>query len=250
MAIVNFTAPCLSPSVTSILVVPPLEFMSLEAVLSQVWSTTNEDKSVADATSIMQTMRQNIKLLRQDASRVHAHLTVLTPTSDLFMKAALVWALSDSIDLALLFAHRWQRRWQMQGRYALQRVTRVDIQFKSWELMMDPRFQEARVNLTHPWREEVDIFLMESLLRDFVAMQSDRDISVPLSALVLKYTNLWRHRPRPPRMQKILELLGNAQYAAKWAWGFRRRWDLGILRPSNRPVLSRVSLQSKVLCSK
>ena len=65
MAIVKFTAPCLSPSVTSILVVPPLEFMSLEAVLSQVWSTTNEDKSVADATSIMQTMRQNIKLLRR-----------------------------------------------------------------------------------------------------------------------------------------------------------------------------------------
>ena len=250
MAIVKFAAPCLSPSVPSILAVPPLECMSLEAVLAQVWSTTSEDRIVADATSIMQAMRQNIKLLRQDASRVHAQLTVLTPTSDLFMKAALVWALSDSIDLALLFAHRWQRRWQMQGRLVLQRVTSVDIQFKSWELMKDPRFQEARVNLTHPWREEVDIFLMESLLRDFVAMQSDRNVSVPLSALVLKYTNLWRHRPRPPRVQQMLELLGNAQYAAKWAWGFRRRWDLGMLRPCNRPALSRVSVQSKVLCSK
>ena len=91
---------------------------------------------------------------------------------------------------------------------------------------------------------------MESLLRDLVALQSDRDISVPPSAVVLKYTNLWRHRPSPPRMQKTLELLGNMKYAAKWAWGFRRRWDLGILRHSNRPALSRVSLQSKVLSSK
>ena len=249
MAIVNCAAQCSSPSVTFIQVGQWTEFMSHRAVLSHVWSESKEDKFAADARSMMQTMRQKIKLLRQDASRGNAHLAVLTPTSDMFMKAALVWALSDSIELAVLFAHQWQRRWQMHSNHALQRVTHVDIQFKSWELMMDPRFQEARVNLTHPWREEVDIFLMESLLRDFVAMQSDRDLSVPLSALVLKYTNLWRHRPRPPRMQKTLELLGEANYSAKWAWGFRRRWDLGVMRPGNRPALSRVSLQSKVLSS-
>ena len=125
----------------------------------------------------------------------------------------------------------------------------VDCDMNCWGVCEHAVLYGSR-GLTHPWREEVDIFLMESLLRDFVAMQSDRDISVPLSALVQKYTNLWRHRPRPPRMRKILELLGNAQYAAKWAWGFRRRWDLGILRPSNRPALSRVSLQSKVLSGK
>ena len=85
----------------------------------------------------------------------------------------------------------------------------VDCDMNCWGVCEHAVLYGSR-GLTHPWREEVDIFLMESLLRDFVAMQSDRDISVPLSALVQKYTNLWRQRPRPPRMQKVLELLGHS----------------------------------------
>jgi hypothetical protein len=220
--------------------------MSLETTLKAVWSATNEDQCVTDASRAMQAMRKRVKSLHRDADREHGHSNMLSPTRDLMMKAALVWTLSDCIDLALLFVHRWQTRWQGQSSLALQQVSRVDIQFRSAELMMDPSFIEARVNLKHPWREEVDIFLMESLLRDFVAMQSDRDLSVPLSALVQKFTNMWRHRPIPPRMQKVLEQLGNSKYAAKWAWNFRRRWKLGMQKPSNRQALSRTSLQSKV----
>lgn len=221
--------------------------MERDAMWADLMSSAGRDKTVLEAKSIMATMRRNQKSLKKQAEREQHRNTERTPSVELLMKAALVWALSDSLALAQDFAQRWQTNFCQSALSPIQSLTQADLQFRSLELMADPRFQKARRDLADPWREEVDIFLMESLLRDFVAMQSDRDLSVPLTALTDKYTALWSHRPKRPRVELLLEGLSDPIFAKKWAWGFRRRWFLGMQRPTNRPALTRDSLRSRVL---
>jgi hypothetical protein len=221
--------------------------MEPDTMLAGLMTSTGQDKTVLMAKSNMTAMRKTKKLLNKQSVREQARNTERTPSVEVLMKAALVWALSDSLALAQEFAQRWQKKFCQSSLSAMQSLTQADIQFKSLEIMADPRFQTARSNLDDPWRQEVDLFLMESLLRDYVAMQSDRDLSVPLTALTDKYISLWRHRPKQPHFQLLLARLSDPSYAKKWAWGFRRRWALGLQRPTNRPALTRDSLRSKVL---
>ena len=220
--------------------------MDFRALATNFFAATTSDSKVEELKELLKSMRGT---KRQMSSMLRAQTSgqLAGPGEHVLMKAGLIWRLSGSISLALEFVHRW--KWTRRRRTVLHpmRVTEVDIRLQALRDFDHPCVAAAAAtSLDHLWRMEVDEFLMETLLRDFVHTQSERGISVPLCALVEKLQSLWGHRPRPPKIQCLLHKLQNPTHAKKWFFRFRQRWQMGVQRPLNRTGISAETLQAKV----
>ena len=124
-----------------------------------------------------------------------------------------------------------------------------DAQVRTWAATFaeDKEVKSMMNNFEHPVRVTVDIFLMESLVYEFVRKSNSKGIAVPSNTVIAKYIKGWTYRYTPARVKSLLEELKSEDKRRKeWLRRFRARWGIawGTLR-RGKP-LTRAELQAKV----
>ncbi len=145
----------------------------------------------------------------------------------------------------------WVRAWQ---RKHTQKSNRDDVCINTdlvrawctkWE--SDDYVLQILTEINNKDRILIDIFLMESLVFEFVQANSCKGISVPSSEVIAKYIKLWSFRPRPPSVETNLKRLQDDMiYRKNWARSFRKRWNIAWGTCTVAKPLSRDDLRKKV----
>jgi hypothetical protein len=178
----------------------------------------------------------NLRALRTEMQqlqrRVRAHerreaATLHSPGVVLQMKAVLVFLLSGSAGLACTWVTRRQHERFMSTLVPPVQVTTPMLETWREQWGSHGALAAPLCSLEHPWRMEVDRFLMESLVVERIAAMNASGVSVPPDQVWEMTVRMWMHRPRTAQDDRWLQKLGSDRKArAMHLWHFRRRWGL------------------------
>jgi hypothetical protein len=82
-------------------------------------------------------------------------------------------------------------------------------------------------SLHDPLRQEADVYLVQSLLVEYICCMNARGLTVDLQQAVLVYLRFWSHRPVPEQLQRRLNrLVWHRNSRRHFGVALRRNWML------------------------
>ena len=140
------------------------------------------------------------------------------------ISALLVWFLSSSIDLAILYLHHSAcdeaREVGFFSHRSVAALTMLD-----W-LLEDQTYHHVLTavdSLEDRFRQLADAFLMDSMVAQYIVKSSAQGITVDLAQSILVLLRLWSYRPRSDRVTRRLQKL-------LWHRHARRRYGVCLRR--------------------
>ena len=146
------------------------------------------------------------------------------------ISALLVWFLSSSIDLAMLFLQHCAcdeaREVGFFSHRSVAALTMLD-----W-LLQDQTYRHVLTAVDFvgdQYRQLADVFLMDSLVAEYIVRRNAHGVTVDLAQSILVLLRLWSHRPRSARVTRWLQrLLWHRHTRRRYGVCLRRNFMLGI----------------------
>ena len=162
------------------------------------------------------------------------------------LKTVLIALISNEVTLARAWVGQAQRF--CLGRSISAQVDVSPSEVSEWVKRWSghPEVKAALADLSHPWREAADRFLMESLVVDRIRAANTSGVSVPSSEVWAMLQRMWAMRPQSAKTKAwLLTLAGSSVSRRSYLQKLRRRWLLtsGVLE--RRPGLSVCNLKHK-----
>ena len=178
------------------------------------------------ARSEIRQLRQELRRLKKTRQRLHATST-WKASERLQQQAALTYSLTGETSWAVTFVTMQQTQQTMRRKSALPRITARTITEWYEKHRHTTAFADMKGRLTHPLRNEVDDFLMESMVYEMVLTQNKKGIVVPTDTVFQEFARVWALRPQSAKTaRRLLRLQNNTLARKSWARSFRRRWRL------------------------
>ena len=140
------------------------------------------------------------------------------------ISALLVWFLSSSIDLAILYLHQCVCEEAREvGFFSHRSVAALTI--LEW-LLDDQNYHHvlcAVDSLDDRYRQLADAFLMDTMVAQYIVRSSVQGITVDLAQTILVLLRMWSYRPRSESVNRWLQKL-------LWHRHTRRRYGVGLRR--------------------
>ena len=173
-------------------------------------------------------VREALRSLQRTARRWRSsHNTIQQPTLRMQYIAVVVYRLCQDAALAVFWCHRQLECSRRHMLRSLRRVAVTDIQCWTTQLGWHPEVEKAMQDLSHPWRHQADVFLMESLVADDVRQANSQGMQLGSQLLLESLLRKWRLRPRSPAIDQWLAgLVADEVKQRNWRRRFRKRWDL------------------------
>lgn len=151
----------------------------------------------------------------------------------------LVWFLSSSVDLAMLYLHQCvseeARELGFFSHRSVAALTMLD-----W-LREDQTFHHVLTaidSLDDSYRQRADTFLMDSMVVEYIGRRSAQGLTVDLAQTILVLLRLWSYRPRSDCVTRQLHKL-------LWHRNARRRYG-GCLRRNFMLCITSFPLQPEL----
>lgn len=151
--------------------------------------------------------------------------------------AVIIWLLSRSCDLALVFLQT-----RPGGAPRIADLPPAGAPFAlclfEWFVSLEADVEQVVENLQHPLRQRADEFLLRSLVAQFVLYQNRKGLVVPLDAAIRTYLRLWSLRPVAETVKvHLVRLTHHRNARRKFGQLLRREWMLqnGIM-PEGRDL--------------
>lgn len=212
-------------------------------ILRDMAPKCRDGKHAADHKAVTE-LRQTLKALKRRKERLAKTVVSVVPDHVQRM-AVLIQMLSDDSRWAIA----WVQKWQVQH-YLVTFGTPVlptHALILAWveKHKTDADLLSILANIEHPKRIEADIFLIETLLFEFVQENSRKGISIPSSALVTRYLKLWSYRPVSTVVNtRLIELEQSSRHRKEWCRRFRKRWcilwgSIAVEKPQSHALLQK-----------
>ena len=120
----------------------------------------------------------------------------------------LVWFLSSSLDLAILYLHRCRPDAACEVEFFTYREVAA-LTMLDW-LLQDHIYHELLTgvdSIANPYRHLADTFLMDSMVVEYIVRKNGQGLTVDLAQTILVLLRLWSHRPRTQRVDRWLQKL-------------------------------------------
>ena len=171
------------------------------------------------------------------------------PRKHMRISALLVWFLSSSIDLAMLYLHHCAcdeaREVGFFSHRSVAALTMLD-----W-LLQDQTYRHVLTAVDFvgdQYRQLADVFLMDSLVAEYIVRRNAHGVTVDLAQSILVLLRLWSHRPRSARVTRWLQrLLWHRHTRRRYGVCLRRNFMLGITSFPLQRELSDHEITQRVL---
>ena len=140
------------------------------------------------------------------------------------ISALLVWFLSSSVDLAMLYLHRC-RLDDVYGMDFFSHRSVAALTMLDW-LLHDHIYHHVLTavdDIADPYRQRADAFLMDSMVTEYIVRRNQHGMTVDLAQTILVLVRLWSYRPRSARIDRWLQKL-------LWDRHVRRRYGVCLRR--------------------
>ena len=167
-------------------------------------------------------------------------------TSSIQRRAALAYELSQDPKWGLVYARLRQRQ---RSRASVREPSQIEPRhIQQWldQWKQDACFQECLANKGHPDRMDVDDFLLQSLVYEFVENQSARGLMVTSTVVIAKYLQMWEYQEKTPcQTVRLAKLKRTPTTRAAWCRRFRKFWDLDWGLPPKGVNMTAASMKRK-----
>ena len=158
------------------------------------------------------------------------------PRKDLRIVALLIWYLSKLPDLSLCYILA-RRAGRAELACDIKQPRTVVLMLVSW--MADPdvlrSLHAGLLHLDDCHRLQADIFLVQSMLVQFIVSQNKKGLTVDLSDAIAKYVKYWSYRPTSEAMRvRLARLVWHRHSRRRFGVELRKEWCLCI-RSFTRP---------------
>jgi hypothetical protein len=194
----------------------------------------------------VKSLRHGLRALKRQQNRSEKSLLSVVPEHVQKM-AVLIQILSDDSRWAIAWVQNWQMRMYVRTFGTPPLPTHALILAWVEKHKTDPELLANLAHIENPERIQADVFLIETLLYEFVQENTRKGISIPSSAVLTRYLRLWSYRPVSIAVNtKLLQLQHSARHRKEWCRKFRLRWRIlwGLLE-KEKPQ-SHALLQKKV----
>jgi hypothetical protein len=142
------------------------------------------------------------------------------------LQAVLSWHICKDESWALRWAKEAMTREALKHGMPTRQITATELHTWRRQFRKDEDLHTAQEQLDHPWRIQIDTFLVESLVWDKVCEANARGVHMPSGELLNEYIKKWSLRPRAQATDNHLTLLQSKHTTGrKWEQHFRRRWN-------------------------
>lgn len=215
---------------------------------------TKSDK-MQQAAAAVKEAQKTLKSLRKSHER--AKHTAWDPSVRVQLVAVLIYTLSQNPHWALCFVRMHQARHASRTTRLPRNVTEEIVRQWRRRFAGEAFFEPMLSTVCHPLREQADMFLMETLVYEFVKQQAAKGCTAPTSTLVMKFVKSWQHRPTCDHVKAWLDkLLHDKTTQKNWSRRFRSNWGLrwGVLVPAlpvtQQELKDKVWFQSRALAAR
>ena len=136
----------------------------------------------------------------------------------------LVWLLSSSLDLAILYLHRCRPDAACEVEFFTYREVAA-LTMLDW-LHQDHMYHELLTgvdSIANPYRQLADRFLIDSMVVEYIVRKNGQGLTVDLAQTILVLLRLWSHRSRSQRVDRWLRKL-------VWHRNTRRHYGVWLRR--------------------
>jgi hypothetical protein len=157
-----------------------------------------------------------------------------------------IYMLNKEMQWSLKWLEAWRKRFYLQTNAAPRCIDRCTVEEWVKKSEKDKEVLAILSEINNKTRIEMDKFLIESLVYEFVLENSKKGISVPTAEVISKYIRLWTWRPRPAHIEEELKKLqDHVMFQKNWARRFRQRWNLNWGSCAVVKPLSKADLKKK-----
>jgi hypothetical protein len=125
-----------------------------------------------------------------------------------------------------------------------------DETLHAWLLMSskNDQWEAARTNPLHPWRQELQWWIVEQQIARDCKKQEEKGLRVPSWFLNRKLQFYWTTLPRSDSTRdRLRRVAANGPAAKNWRRSFRRRWAMRYARGRSRRLESRAGARRKTV---
>lgn len=204
------------------------------------------DDQIGAAQQKLNMMRAEMRGLHKKRKRMDSSAVWAIPDTAK-QQAVVLFLLSNDASWSVRWIQRYHR--QYESRTLKQMLLCTDAQIHAWAATWGTSAEVTAMmtNLEHPTRVALDIFLMESLIFEFIQSSNKKGIAVPSNSVMAKYIKAWTYRYTPVKVSAMLEELKvDANKRRQWLRGFRTRWSIAWGTLKKGKPLTRQELQQKV----
>ena len=175
--------------------------------------------------------------------------SVSWPRQHMRIAGLLVWFLSGSIDLAMLYMHRCRSEEASEAGFFSHRQVAA-LTMLDW--LQDDRTYHMVLtgvdNLDNQYRRVADMFLMDSLVAEYITRMNTRGVTVDLAQTILLLLRLWSYRPRSERVSRWLQkILWHRNTRRHYGVSLRLHFMLCITALPLQQELSQEEITAKVI---
>ena len=199
-------------------------------------------RSIDAMADLRQSLRKLERVRRDQTKQLN---TVRLPGEVAQLRAVLVALISDDIDLACTWAAQAQRF--TFGRGISQQASVGPMIMREWMQRWSghPALVASLTDLSHPWREAADRWLIESLAVDHIRAANASGITVPGREVWAMLQRMWALRPASAKTKEWLaKLAEHAACRGGYLYSMRRRWLLHATVLPKRPGVGLHQLQN------
>ena len=194
------------------------------SALSSGWPDAERKRRLMELQADIAMTRRVVKALARAKKRLESPIDI---TSTIQRRAALAYELSQDPQWGLVYARLRQRRRSRASVRVPSRIEASHIQEWLHQWKQTAAFQECMANKCHPDRLDVDEFLLQSLVYEFIENQSSRGLLVSSKVVMAKYLHMWDYLEKTPcQTTRLANLKQSATLRKQWCRKFRRYWDL------------------------
>ena len=150
------------------------------------------------------------------------------PPSPVRIVAVLIWMLCRQPDLGICYVLSRPRKYHLQDCNVLEPEC-VVLLLAEWlrEARVRAAVHKGLADLQDRHRCVADVFLVQSLLAHHIVQQDRRGLTVDLPQAILKYLQLWSHRPVATIVRdRLARLVWHRHTRRRFGVDLRREWML------------------------
>ena len=175
-------------------------------------------------------------------------MTERRPPRQVRIVALIVWFLSRKADLGVYYVVSRKTKYDLDG-LDLRSAAAVALFMANW--LSDANVKRAvhagLTSIDNHHRIVADMFLMHSLLLEYVMKQNAKGIAVDLTQGISQFIRLWSHRPMATQVQsRLAQMVWSRSARRRFGVCFRREWNLCFNSFQESRELSETDIRTRV----